>query len=92
MEKSTKQQRCYFIELIAYWEGGVNTTRLDQQFSQSRQQSSGDINYYKTLVPHNLEYDASQKIHKLTHHFSLGFISSLVSYRSFFTKKSKSPF
>lgn len=78
MEKSTKQQRCYFIELIAYWEGGINTTRLDQQFSQSRQQSSGDINYYKTLAPQNLEYDASQKIHKPTSDFSFRYISGNV--------------
>lgn len=75
MDKSSKQQRCYFIELIAYWEGGINTTKLDQQFSQSRQQSSNDINYYKNIAPNNLEYDSSQKTHKSTNNFSLQYIS-----------------
>jgi WYL domain len=75
MEKNTIQQRYYFIELMAWWEGGINAPKLEQQFSQSRQQSSSDINQYKELAPGNLEYDASQKAYLPTKNFKPLYIS-----------------
>jgi hypothetical protein len=42
MEKPTTQQRYYFIEMLAYWEGHINTKDLDRQFGLSRQQSSAE--------------------------------------------------
>ena len=71
-------QRYHFIELIAYWEGRVNTKDLERQFDQSRQQSSSDINHYKQLAPHNLIYDASQKVYCPTEQFQQQYISSQV--------------
>lgn len=76
MEKTTvQQQRFQLIELLAYWEGRINTKDLEQYFHQSRQQSSQDINIYKQLHPENLEYDASLKTYIPTASFRLGFIS-----------------
>ncbi len=75
MEKNIPQQRYYFIELMAWWEGGINAPKLEQQFSQSRQQSSADINQYKDLAPNNLIYDASQKLYLPTKLFKPLFIS-----------------
>jgi hypothetical protein len=75
MEKNTLQQRLYFIELMAWWEGGINAPKLEQQFSQSRQQSSADISNYKSMAPDNLYYDASQKIYIPTINFNPFYIS-----------------
>ena len=75
MEKNTPQQRYYFIELMAWWEGGINAPKIEQQFSQSRQQSSSDINQYKKLAPDNLRYDASQKTYLPTQQFKPLYIS-----------------
>jgi WYL domain len=75
MDRSSKEQRWNFIELISYWEGGINTPMLEKQFGQSRQQSSSDINQYKELVPDNLYYDASRKIHLATQDFKPRYIS-----------------
>jgi len=75
MEKNSIQQRHYFIELMAWWDGGINAPKLEQQFSQSRQQSSADINQYKELAPENLYYNASQKINLPTNQFQPHYIS-----------------
>ncbi len=61
MDKSKPEHRYRFIELIAWWEGQINTTRLHQQFGLSRQQSSADINAYNEVAPGNLIYDPSVK-------------------------------
>lgn len=53
--------RFQFIELIAYWEGKLNTTHLAQQFGLSRQQCSAEINAYLERYPHHLVYDKSLK-------------------------------
>lgn len=75
---SAQQQRYRFIELIAYWEGRINATTLTQQFGQSRQQHSADINTYKNLAPDNLIYDGSRKSYIPSENFSHKFISTQV--------------
>jgi hypothetical protein len=75
MEKTTVHQRFQLIELMAYWEGRINTKDLEQYFHQSRQQSSQDINTYKLQAPDNLYYDASLKAYLPTAEFKLQFIS-----------------
>jgi hypothetical protein len=78
MDNTPAQQRYRFIELIAYWEGRINATTLAQQFGQSRQQNSADINSYKNLAPDNLIYDSSLKVNIPTDHFLPQFISTQV--------------
>lgn len=78
MENTPVQERYRFIELIAYWEGRFNATTLAQQFGQSRQQNSADINAYKNLAPDNLIYDSSLKVNIPTNHFLPQFISTQV--------------
>jgi WYL domain len=58
--------------------GRINATTLAQQFGQSRQQNSADINSYKSLAPDNLIYDKSLKVNIPTDHFLPQFISTQV--------------
>ncbi len=48
----------YLIELLAYWEGRVNVTRLKHVFPQSRQNLTKDLQHYRDSHPKNLEYSA----------------------------------
>jgi hypothetical protein len=75
MDNTSARQRYRFIELIAYWEGRINATTLAQQFGQSRQQNSADINSYKSLAPDNLIYDSSLKVNIPADNFLSQFIS-----------------
>lgn len=78
MDNNPAHQRYRFIELITYWEGRVNATTLTQQFGQSRQQSSADINAYKNIAPDNLIYDSSLKVNIPADNFLPHFISTQV--------------
>lgn len=78
METSSANYRYTFIELLAYWEGRINTRDLERQFGLSRQQSSTDINRYKAFAPHNLVYDASRKYHCPAPEFQCLYIPSSV--------------
>lgn len=75
MEKTTNHQRYRFIELMAYWEGRINTPILKQQFKLSRQQCSDAINAYIKTAPDNLRYDTSSKAYIPTENFQRLFIS-----------------
>lgn len=74
MDKTVPEHRYRFVELIAWWEGQINTTRLQQQFGLSRQQSSADINAYNEATG-NLRYDASHKAWQPTGSFTRRYIS-----------------
>ncbi|TVP61114.1 MAG: WYL domain-containing protein [Halomonadaceae bacterium] len=75
MDKTTPEHRYRFIELIAWWEGQINTPRLQQQFGLSRQQSSADINAYNDATAGNLCYDSSRKAWQPKVDFSRHYIS-----------------
>ncbi|WP_438864535.1 WYL domain-containing protein [Neptunicella sp.] len=62
METSIKDEHFWLIELISYWEGGVNSSHLSQQFGVSRAQSKKYLSQYQQLQPNNLIYDASLKV------------------------------
>ncbi|MCR6650193.1 MAG: WYL domain-containing protein [Cellvibrionaceae bacterium] len=68
-------KRFWLIELLAYWEGRVNTTSLIHHFGLSRQQSSADLNAYSAQAPTNLTYDASTKAYLPKADFQRHFIS-----------------
>jgi len=78
MEATPTIKRYYFIELMAYWEGRVNTKDLEREFGQSRQQNSADINNYKNQAPGNLLYDSSLKTYLPSPSFSPLYISTHV--------------
>lgn len=69
MDNSMQSERLRFIELIALWEGEINTGNLTRQFHISRQQASKDINCYKEQSPGSLIYDASLKCFLPSPHF-----------------------
>src|SRR5690606_311829 len=52
------------VELLAFWEGGVNTTHLSEYFGISRQQSGKYLKDYQTAHPGQLTYNASHKVHR----------------------------
>lgn len=68
-------QRYWFIELISYWEGRINSSHLQAQFAISRQQASSDIKHYCRQQPGNLHYDASRKAFTPQNGFSFAYIN-----------------
>ena len=74
--KDTQAERLALLELIAYWEGRVNTTLLTRQFGLSRQQASGVISHYNQQAPGNLHYNASAKAYLATDTFTPQYIST----------------
>ncbi|MDO6719779.1 WYL domain-containing protein [Psychrosphaera sp. 1_MG-2023] len=54
--------RLRLIEVVAMWEGRVNTNHLIKYFGIKRQQASNDIKKYREdIAPNNLTYDKSAK-------------------------------
>ena len=48
--KDTQAERLALLELIAYWEGRVNTTLLNRQFGLSRQQVPENKEYFRKIL------------------------------------------
>lgn len=71
-ERLTHQQKQAFraIELIAQWEGRLNTSHLTRLLAITRQSASRLINDYKALNPQNLRYNASLKCYEPSEVFS----------------------
>ncbi len=85
-------KRFWLIELLAYWEGRVNTTSLIHHFGLSRQQSSADLNAYSAQAPTNLCYDPSSKAYLPKTDFQRHFISDDVAeYLSWMQHPSAAP-
>src|SRR5690606_18805961 len=80
MEDITHQQRQAFkrIELIAQWEGRLNTNHLTESLGITRQSASKLINEYKAFCPHNLAYNNQQKCYEPTAEFSPHISSGLL--------------
>ncbi|MEZ8485914.1 helix-turn-helix transcriptional regulator [Vibrio splendidus] len=63
--------RYRMIEIIALWEGRLNTSHLIQNFGIGRQQASKDIKtYLADIAPGNLIYDKQLKGYKPSNFFS----------------------
>ncbi len=67
---STDHKRFQFIELLAIWEGGVNTTDLQNYFEISRPPAQTIIKHYCGLYPKNLNYNASEKCYQIGENFT----------------------
>ncbi|WJG10667.1 WYL domain-containing protein [Aliiglaciecola sp. LCG003] len=57
------------IELLAYWQGAVNTTHIVNHFKISRQQAQKYFTEYQQNNPNNLVYDKSAKSFLPTNNF-----------------------
>lgn len=65
-----EKQRFWLVELLAWWEGRVNTSDLVREFQISRQSASKSINLYLTLQSDSLTYNTHQKVYQPTEAFT----------------------
>ncbi|KGK41716.1 transcriptional regulator [Nitrincola sp. A-D6] len=65
-----EQQRYWLIELLAWWEGRVNTSDLIREFHITRQSASKSIKLYLALQPDSLIYNTHQKAYQPTETFN----------------------
>jgi len=68
-------QRYWMLELIAFWEGQVNTKPLMKALGLTRQSVSGAIRNYLDQYPEALVYDTVQKSYQITNKFTPHFIN-----------------
>ncbi|MDN4501561.1 WYL domain-containing protein [Alteromonadaceae bacterium BrNp21-10] len=61
MPKVSREEHYWLIELLAYWEGGVNSSHLSQQFGVTRAQSKKYLSQYQQRHPSILTYNSSVK-------------------------------
>ncbi|ROQ25745.1 WYL domain-containing protein [Gallaecimonas pentaromativorans] len=59
--QGSANQRCWLIELFAFWEGRVTTGHVSHFFAIGRQQASKELASYRARYPHQLAYSASAK-------------------------------
>lgn len=71
-------QRYWMLELLAFWEGQVNTKPLMHAFNISRQSASAIINKYLASNEDTLAYDVTQKAYVVTSAFNPKFINKTV--------------
>jgi len=76
--KMELEQRFWMLELVAFWEGQVNSKPLMQAFGLSRQSVSKVIHQYLEQYPHSLQYVASKKSHQITSSFTPRYINQTV--------------
>ena len=70
--------RLWLIELLAYWEGKINTRPIQQRFKLSRQSCSELFRHYRSQNPDNLCYDRHLKAYVLGEHFKARYIDQSV--------------
>lgn len=75
---AVQTSRLRMIELLAWWEGGVNTTHLCDIFGIKRQQASKTLTFYQQHCPQNLVYDQHARLYRATPEFLARFISGEV--------------
>jgi hypothetical protein len=77
------------IELLAYWEGRVNSTDIIKHFSLSVTQAKFYLKSYRELCTSNIIYDKIQKCFVPTDQFKAQFISTQVNeYLEWITNQS----
>jgi predicted DNA-binding transcriptional regulator YafY len=65
----TKENRFKAVEILAYWEGAVNATRLSKLFGVTVGNVTKDMVNYRELYPDNLAYNKAQKRFEPTDRF-----------------------
>lgn len=71
-------QRYWMLELIAFWEGQINTKPLMSALGITRQSVSQLLKQYQTDFPNSLDYDAKRKAYQITDHFKPHYIDQTV--------------
>ncbi|PSL09808.1 WYL domain-containing protein [Marinobacterium halophilum] len=85
--------RYWLIELVSYWEGSLNATRLARICNIGRQQATADLKGYRLQRPDNLYYNSSLKTYLPTQDFQYHWISGDVAeYLSWVSGKHASAF
>ena len=80
------------IELLAYWEGRVNSTDISAHFSLSVTQAKFYLKAYREICPSNIVYDTTHKYFTPTDHFQAQFISNQISeYLEWITNQLTNP-
>lgn len=79
MIKDEKELHWLLIELIAYWQGKVNTTHLINHFSISRKQAGDYLRAYRKQHSKNLVYSQREKAFLLSESFQYQYISGDVT-------------
>lgn len=75
----SQDKHFWLIELLAWWEGGVNTRPLMRYFGQTRQSASAQIKRYLNDFPDSLDYHLQRKVYEPTRLFKPRYISGDVS-------------
>lgn len=71
-------QRYWLIELLAYWEGKINSKPIMKCFGLSRQSASSQLKNYLKDHPENLYYDNKLKAYRVSGTFESHYISQSV--------------
>lgn len=79
MENKNTSKYFWFIELIAYWQGQLNSRELCEHFQISPTQAKKYITTYKVDHPANLAYCINTKAHLAQTTFQLHYITGDVS-------------
>ena len=83
MEKLLKKQKTHkyyrLIELLAFWEGGVNATDIATYFKFTNKQGKQYLGQYKQCHTTNLIYDASLKKFQPSNSFQPYYIDQVVN-------------
>ena len=66
-----RENRFRAIEILAYWEGAVNATRLSKLFGVTIGNITKDMVLYRELYPENLFYNKAQKRFEPTDEFQV---------------------
>jgi len=79
MNRTAVEKRYWLIELLANWEGRVNSGHLQHYCQLGRQQASKTLSAYQNAYPNQLAYCASEKSFLPTETFSPQFIGNDVA-------------
>lgn len=71
-------QRYWMLELIAFWEGQINTKPLMSALGLTRQSVSQLLKQYQADFPNSLDYDPKRKAYQITEHFKPHYIDQTV--------------
>lgn len=72
----TRQLRFEAIEMLAYWEGGLNATRLSKLFGVTIGNITKEVVLYRALYTEQLAYDSRKKVFKPTEQFMPRYIDT----------------
>ena len=82
--KHLQRQRFQAIEIIAYWEGAINSTHLAAIFESTSQHASREIQEYNKRHPNNLRYCKVKRAYEPSEWFRLFYVDNeWQSYQTF---------